>query len=121
MKYKVVEAFIEGGKIRDKRWCPREYIHQDTQGDIKNDRGHTCNGLARFLLDCPECFELYIEPKKAWVDSGEFIEQTVSNSECFKKDGAILLAREFLKRYNDRFGYKIMCDLVGEENLKGDK
>lgn len=125
----IIKAFLSGKKIRDKEWKAEAYIYKNEQGNIKDERGFTCNGIAIIILTDSESFELYQEPKKAWIDTNEFNQKhwaILSKISCQGRSGAIALAREFIQEYKktlysdngDSLVYRIMSNLIGEENLE---
>ena len=124
MAHEIREEFLSGKKIRGNDWGPGKYIYKNSQGNIKDERDITCNGVALLILLYPENFGLYQEPEKAWVYREEF---KGSIEELFLSDkvltptqaGAIALAKEFLSRWlTYTCPIEIITELVGEENLK---
>lgn len=131
MAHEIVEKFLNGAKIRDKNWLNRDsYISVGADRQIYNNSRDEKNHFWQSIMMSPHSWELYQEPKKAWIDSKEFLSkcEAIEDDNLHPQgqgDGAIVLAREFLKRADEKYihlkeepAYKIMSDLVGSENLK---
>jgi hypothetical protein len=139
MAHEILEAYKLGKKIKHKSWSGCKWF----------SRGENCFSYPVYnvgvsdmfctlnaLLVNPDLFEIYQEPKKAWIETREFFNTGIlQNNDSARSSGAIALAREFLKRYKEiaelelseklditkTVAYEVLRELIGEENLKGDK
>lgn len=125
MAHEIINAFAQGKQIRLRTAKPQYHFHL-ADGKFIGLSDEPFDKLVIELMLFPEKFELYQEPKKAWIESEEFENQVDSiDRGIFKgQKVAIVLAREFLKRYLERtydfknsLAYKTLCELVGESNL----
>jgi hypothetical protein len=136
MEHSILEAYKMGKKIRHKEWHERHWISRGENTfspPVYNILGEDKLGIINALLVNPHLFELYQEPKKAYIETPKFVKRvsdelkvsTKSCSDC----GAIAIIKEFVKRYFEDDGYavhtmkettvcRILIDLVGEENLE---
>ncbi len=132
----IIKAFIQGKQIRLRTAKP-QYHFRLADGKVIGLSDTPFDELVFNLMINPERFELYQEPKKAWIET-KGLEDSLINMGAFNvrnfklldaEQGAIALAREFLKRYSEcfiesnetakeRIGYRIIAELVGSENLK---
>lgn len=134
----IAREYSKGNKIRGKNWQKENYFYrvQHAGGwfEVKfNWRGNTVpnlEGIIDRLLTSPEDFELYQEPKKPWIYTNDFVAKEFPILNDNSRSGAIALAREFLKRLENKIpnddhatyikllNKSIFKDLVGEDNLK---
>lgn len=125
----IIEAFFRNEKIHPKNNKTDFYFTKE--GLEKNGKSDFSKDLISELILTPNNFEVY-QPKNAWIltegfenSMHEYSKQINNNCVDLCHFGAIILAREFLKRADEIYlhlkqepAYQIIADLVGEENLK---
>jgi hypothetical protein len=113
MAHEILEAFLNNVPL----------IHKKAQLIIRNDQSARCNNYLNQIVYEPENFEIYQEPKKAWIYTTDFVAKEFPILNDNSRSGAIALAREFLKRYKQYYSeqdcrsYELLKELIGEENL----